>query len=72
MSQDHLTSVGLATAALYDIIGRGQAMQAAIIRGAAQQEIVTMRAEVHDVIDAYLDHTAAAARAVQVLSKPPS
>ena len=55
-----------------DIIGRGQAMQAAIIRGAGQQETDVMRAEAHphDVLDAYLDHTTQAAQAVRAIIEP--
>ena len=53
-----------------DIIGRGQAMQAAIIRGAGQEEIATMRAQAHDVFEAYLDHTTQAAQAVRAIIEP--
>lgn len=53
-----------------DIIGRGQAMQAAVIRGAPADEIETMRREAHDVLDAYLDHTTQAAQAVRAIIEP--
>jgi hypothetical protein len=62
--------VSLATAALMDLIGRGQAMQAAIIRGAGQDEIAVMRVQAHDVLDAYLDHTTQAAQAVRAIIEP--
>lgn len=53
-----------------DLIGRGQAMQAAIIRGAGQDEIAVMRVQAHDVLDAYLDHTTQAAQAVRAIIEP--
>lgn len=65
----HKRSAALATGALMDIIGRGQALQAAVIRGATGQEIEVMRAEVHSVVDAYLDHTFDAAMHVRALTE---
>jgi len=62
---DHLKHAQLATATLMDIISRTQAIQAAILRGAEQQEIAVMRSEVHDTLDAYLDHSVAAMQAAK-------
>ena len=62
---DHLKHAQLVTATLMDIISRTQAIQAAILRGAAQEEVEIMRAQAHDVFDAYLDHSASAALAAK-------
>lgn len=67
---DHKQSLGLATAALLEIISRSQAMQAATIRGASQEEIEVMRSESHSVLDAYLDHSVAAATHVRAILEP--
>ncbi len=58
----HRESSKLATASLMEIISRGQALQAAVIRGAPPEEQEQIRQEMHDVLDAYLDHTAEAAQ----------
>jgi hypothetical protein len=58
---DHKASVVLASAALMEIISRSQALQAAVIRQATQAELEAIRSGAHDVLDAYLDHSAAAA-----------
>ena len=52
-----------------DIISRQHAMQAAILRNASPEELTRMRQEMHDVLDAYLDHSAEAA--VRVLALKP-
>lgn len=70
MSNEHKKSSKLAMAALMDIISRGQAIQAAVIRGSGAEEIAVMRAEAHDVLDAYLDHTASAAVHVRQILEP--
>lgn len=65
MADEHKAASALATAALMDVIGRTQKMQAAIIRGAHQDEVASIRHQVHDLIDAYLDHSTAAATHVR-------
>ena len=67
MTAEHKKSTKLALASLMDIIARGQAIQAATIRGASAEEIAAMRAEVHDVLDAYLDRVTSAAVHVREL-----
>lgn len=66
----HKAEIAFAQAALLEIISRGQALQAAVLRGATQDEIETIRAETHDVLDAYLDHTASAATHVRQIIEP--
>lgn len=65
---DTRKSVALATAAIQDIISRGHQLSAANLRkedGATQQEI---RDEAHALLEAYLDHMAAAGKhAVDIL-----
>ena len=68
MARAHKQSMVLALAALQDIISRGQAIQAATVRGEPQESVAALRGEAHDILDAYLDHmTAAAVHARQLL-----
>lgn len=68
MAAAHKQSMVLALAALQDIISRGQAIQAATVRSEGQDRMAELRAEAHDILDAYLDHmTAAAVVARQLL-----
>lgn len=69
MTADHKKPLSLATGALWDIISRAQAMQAATMREAPGDEIEAMRSEAHSVLDAYLDHMTSAATAVRSLIK---
>lgn len=55
---------------MMDVISRGQAIQAAVIRKAPASEIDGMRAEAHAVLDAYLDHMTAAAVHVRQIVEP--
>lgn len=57
----HKEAAQLAMASMMDVISRGQAIQAAVIRNAPAAEIDGMRSEAHAVLDAYLDHMTAAA-----------
>jgi hypothetical protein len=64
---DHKTPLALAQAALMEIISKGQAIQAATLRGAGRDEVEKIRAEAHDMLDAYLDRSSEAAAAVKAL-----
>ncbi len=66
----HQKPSNLATAALYELIGRMQQMQAAIIRDDKPEEIAAMRQQMHDVLDAYLDLSAEAASNVRAIAHP--
>lgn len=66
----HQKPSNLATAALMDLIGRMQQMQAAIIRDDKPEEIAAMRQQMHDVLDAYLDLSAEAASSVRAIAHP--
>lgn len=67
---EHVEAGKLATSALVDIISRGRAIQAAVIREASPSDIENLRREAHDVLDAYLDHTASAATHVRQILEP--
>ncbi|KQW79719.1 hypothetical protein [Brevundimonas sp. Root1279] len=69
ISDEHKDASKLATGAIMDLISRGHMMQAAVIRGASPEEIETMRSEAHSVLDAFLDHTTAAATHVRAVLK---
>lgn len=56
-----------AMAALMDLIGRGQQLQAAIIRGAAAEEIEVIRQDAMAVAEGYLDRTAETAHCVRAM-----
>jgi hypothetical protein len=64
---EHKERMTLATAALFELIARQQAMQAAVLRGDGADVLDRMRAEAHDVLDAYLDRAAEAAVAVKAI-----
>lgn len=66
----HQKPANLATAALIEIIGRMQQMQAAIIRGDQPEEIEAMRQQMHDMLDSYLDLSAEAAQHVRAIAHP--
>lgn len=66
----HQKPANLATAALLDIIGRMQLMQAAVIRNDSPEEIAVMRQQMHDVLDAYLDLSVEAAQLVRAIAHP--
>ena len=55
---------------MMDLVSRGQAIQAAVIRNASREEIEAMRAAAHDAFDAYLDHTTDAATHVRQIVQP--
>lgn len=55
-------SMGLATAAIQDIISCGHAMTSANIRGDGEAEQIVLRERAHALVDAYLDHMAAAGK----------
>ena len=57
----HKKPAALATAAVLEVIQTASALQAAILRGAGPDEQAKLRQKAHDVLDAYLDHTAEAA-----------
>jgi hypothetical protein len=67
---EHKKASALGTAALMDIISRAQATQAAVIRGAPQEELEAIRRETHDLVDAYLDHMTSAATHVRAFIEP--
>jgi hypothetical protein len=64
---DHDRALTLASAAVMDLISRGQAYQAAVLRGAQADELERMRQEAHDVLDGYLDLSGDAAEAVKAI-----
>lgn len=66
----HQAPMNLATAALMDLIGRKEQLQAAVIRGAAPEEIEAMRQQMHDLFDAYLDLSVEAAQHVRAIAHP--
>ncbi len=63
---DHRPHLALATAAMLEIIGKGQGYQAAVLQGRIEEAEV-LRREAHDLLDAYFDHNAQAAQAVKAL-----
>lgn len=65
---NHGASLDLATAALWDIISKGKAIQAATLRR-QQEDVEAMRSEAHDILDAYLDHMTAAATHVRQITE---
>lgn len=67
---DHTDHNRMATAALMDIISRGKAAQAVELRGDNAAERDRLRAEAHDLLDAYLDNMTAAARAARMIIEP--
>lgn len=70
MAGEHRQKMVLAQAALQDIISRAKAIQAATIRSESQERVAAMRAEAHDLLDAYLDHMSAAAVHVRQILEP--
>lgn len=66
---DHKASLALATAAWLQLHGLTQAYQAAVLRGAGDDELERIRREAHDVLDANLDQNGHAALAVKALLK---
>lgn len=64
---EHRETSAQATAALLEIIARGQALQAAVIRGDAPEAIEAMRQEAMAMAEAYFDRSLAAARAVRAM-----
>lgn len=63
---EHQNAAVLATAALRDIIGLWQQMQAAVIRG-DEAEAKRLHQEAHDMLDVYLELGKSAALAVKAL-----
>lgn len=61
MAGDHKDAAKLALAGMMDIVAKGRSLQAAVIRNAPAEDIEALRREAHDMLDAYLDHTADAA-----------
>jgi hypothetical protein len=70
MAENHREAAALATAAIYDLISKGQALQAAVIRGASEAEQTQLRQEAQMIVDAYLDHMAEAAAHVRAIANP--
>lgn len=62
---DHRDATKLATATLLELIARGQALQAAVVRGASEQEIEGLRQAGMAVAEAYMDRVQEAARVVR-------
>ncbi|WP_297803411.1 hypothetical protein [uncultured Brevundimonas sp.] len=58
----------LASAALMELISTGQAVQAAVLRGAGREEVDALRDKARDIADAYIDNChSAAQQAVEIL-----
>jgi hypothetical protein len=70
MAGDHRATGQLATASLIELISRGQALQAAVIRGDKPEAIERLRLDALDVATAYLDLTMQAAVAVRSIIEP--
>ena len=66
---DHKGPLQLATAAWIQLHSLTQTYQAAVLRGAPQDEIERIRREAHDVLDSNLDLNAQAATAVLSILK---
>lgn len=64
---DHREAAKLATATMVELIARGQALQAAVIRGASEAEIEKMRQDGLALAEAYLDRTLEAGRAARAI-----
>ena len=64
---EHKAPLQLATAAWLQLHGLTQSYQAAVLRGASQDELERIRREAHDVLDANLDFNSEAAHAVRSL-----
>lgn len=61
----HKEAGALATATLMEIIARGKAVQAAVIRGDSPDAQEAIRHEAHALIDAYIDQMGDAARHIR-------
>lgn len=58
----HRDANALATATLMEIISRGKAVQAAVIRGDNPDAQEAIRQDAHSLLDAYIDQMSDAAR----------
>lgn len=58
----HKEALALATATLLEIIARGKATQAAVLRGDTPEAQEHIRREAHDLLDAYIDQMGDAAQ----------
>lgn len=67
---EHRNSQALATAAMMAMISNAQAIQAAVVRGAGQDEIEQLRDEGRALHESYLDHMQAAATHVRNFIEP--
>lgn len=67
---DHQSALALATSSLMAMIANAQAVQAAVVRGAAVREIEALRDEGRALHETYLDHMQAAAVHVRNLIEP--
>lgn len=63
----HHDAQALATATLMDIISRGKAAQAAVIRGDSPEAQEAIRQDAHTLLDAYIDQMSDAARHVRAI-----
>lgn len=70
MAAEHKEAMTLALAGMMDIIAKGRAIQAAVIRSAPAEEIEALRQDAHAMLDAYLDHTASAAVHIRQIVEP--
>ena len=66
----HQKPANLGTAALIEIVGRGELMRSAVIRGASPEEIEAIRQQMHDLFDSYLDLSVEAAQLVRAIAHP--
>lgn len=66
----HRTSQALALSAMMDMISNGQAVQAAVVRGAGKAEIEALREQGRALHESYLDHMQSAATHVRNLIEP--
>ena len=58
----HNEALAMATATLLEIVARGKATQAAVIRGDSFASQEHIRREAHDLLDAYIDQMGDAAQ----------
>ena len=66
---DHKADMEKVTATLVELTAVARSYQAAVLRGADQAETEAVRGKAHDLLDAYLDRQADAARAVLSILK---
>ena len=70
MADEHKAPANLATAAMMDLISKGQALQASVIRGDGRVAQELIREQARATLEAYLDHTTEAARLVRAIATP--